>query len=103
MFFPSLVAFMSSKKIIVLVLAKPNAISEWRELIGPTDTRKAKVLTMNTILGCCDWVFYQEEDPECLRARYGHDGTKNALHGSDSLVSADREIKYMFPDSESLF
>lgn len=43
MFFPSLIAFMSSDDIIVLVLAKPNAISDWRECLGPTDARRAKV------------------------------------------------------------
>lgn len=43
MFFPSLVAFMSSSDIIVMVLGKQNAIKEWKELLGPTDSRRAKV------------------------------------------------------------
>ncbi|XP_003390308.1 PREDICTED: nucleoside diphosphate kinase homolog 5-like [Amphimedon queenslandica] len=85
MFFPSLVAFMSSSDIIVMVLAKQNAIKEWKELLGPTDSRRAK-----------------EEEPRSLRACYGHDNTKNALHGSDSEYAADKEIKFMFPDAYSI-
>ncbi|XP_015748137.1 PREDICTED: nucleoside diphosphate kinase homolog 5-like [Acropora digitifera] len=34
-----------------------------------------------------------------LRAIYGTDSTKNALHGSDSYSSAEREIHFFFPDS----
>jgi len=82
MFFPSLIAYMHSDDIISLVLAKPDAISEWRELIGPTSTNRAR-----------------EEAPESLRARYGHDQTRNALHGSDNYHSAEREIKFMFPET----
>lgn len=33
-----------------------------------------------------------------LRALYGSDGTHNATHGSDSTTSAQREIKFYFPD-----
>ncbi len=43
MFFPSLIAFMTSDDIIALVLSKPSAVSEWRALIGPTDSRRAMV------------------------------------------------------------
>lgn len=32
-----------------------------------------------------------------LRALYGTDGTQNATHGSDSPISAAREIKFFFP------
>merc|ERR1712228_403163 len=41
LFFPSLVAYMSSGPIIVLMIAKEAAISYWREL-GPTNTIKAR-------------------------------------------------------------
>ena len=70
-----------SDDIVTLVLAKPDAISEWRELIGPTNSNRAR-----------------EEAPESLRARYGHDQTRNALHGSDNYHSSEREIKFMFPE-----
>jgi nucleoside diphosphate kinase homolog 5 len=41
-FFPSLVAFMTSGPILALVLAKDNAIQQWRELIGPTNSNLAR-------------------------------------------------------------
>ena len=33
-----------------------------------------------------------------LRAIYGTDSQRNALHGSDSLASAEREIHFFFPN-----
>jgi nucleoside-diphosphate kinase len=41
-FFPSLVAFMTSGPIVAMTLAKENAIQQWRELIGPTNSIAAK-------------------------------------------------------------
>ena len=71
----------SSDDIIALVLAKPDAIQEWRDVMGHTNPIRAK-----------------QETPHTLRARYGHDQTRNALHGSDSYLSAEREIKFVFPE-----
>ncbi|XP_013390058.1 nucleoside diphosphate kinase homolog 5 [Lingula anatina] len=82
LFFPSLVAYMSSGPIIVLVLSRDNAISYWRELVGPTNTLKAR-----------------ETHPDSLRAIYGTDDQRNALHGSDSFSNAAREIRFFFSDS----
>ena len=42
LFFASLVAYMSSGPIIALVISRDQAISYWRELIGPTNTIKAR-------------------------------------------------------------
>ncbi|BFZ02758.1 hypothetical protein BsWGS_05797 [Bradybaena similaris] len=81
LFFPSLVAYMSSGPAIVLMIARDQAISYWRELIGPTNTIKAR-----------------QTHPECLRAVYGTDEQRNAVHGSDSFSSAQREIRFFFPD-----
>ncbi|UJR30245.1 hypothetical protein I4U23_017783 [Adineta vaga] len=80
-FFPSLVAFMTSGPIVAMVLAKDNAIQQWRELIGPTNSSVAK-----------------ETHPESIRALYGTNEQKNAVHGSDSAVSAEREIRFFFPN-----
>lgn len=41
-FFPSLMAFMTSGPIVAMVLAKENAIQQWRDLIGPTNSSSAK-------------------------------------------------------------
>jgi len=35
-----------------------------------------------------------------LRAVYGTDDQKNALHGSDVFSAAEREIRFFFPDSK---
>ncbi|XP_059168093.1 nucleoside diphosphate kinase homolog 5-like [Physella acuta] len=80
LFFPSLVAYMSSGPIVALMLARDQAISYWRELIGPTNALKAK-----------------QTHPECLRAIYGTDDQRNALHGSDSFSSSQRELRFFFP------
>ncbi|KAL8592686.1 NME NM23 member 5 [Nucella lapillus] len=82
LFFPSLVAYMSSGPIIALVIARHQAITYWRELIGPTNAIKAR-----------------QTHPDCLRAIYGTDDQRNALHGSDGLSTAQREIRFFFPDS----
>ena len=52
-------------------LVKDGAIKGWRSFIGPTNTQKAK-----------------EEAPGSIRALFGTDGTRNAVHGSDSLESS---------------
>ncbi|CAF1050930.1 unnamed protein product [Rotaria sordida] len=80
-FFPSLVAFMTSAPIVAMILAKENAVQEWRDLIGPTNSNTAK-----------------ETYPDSIRALYGTNEQKNAVHGSDSAVSAEREIRFYFPN-----
>ncbi|XP_011449580.1 nucleoside diphosphate kinase homolog 5-like [Crassostrea angulata] len=82
MFFPSLVAYMSSGPVLAIVIARDQAISYWRELIGPTNALKAR-----------------QTHPDCLRAVYGTDDQRNALHGSDSFSSSEKEIRFFFPDS----
>jgi len=37
-----------------------------------------------------------------LRALFGIDGQRNALHGSDSRLSAEREISLLFPEGRAL-
>jgi nucleoside diphosphate kinase len=81
-FFPSLVAFMSSGPVVAMELAQENAIQVWRDTIGPTDTKKAR-----------------EIQPDSIRALYGSDLQRNAVHGSDSARSAEREIRFFFNQS----
>jgi nucleoside diphosphate kinase len=78
-FYQRLVAFMHSGPIAPLVLEAPNAIDEWRRLIGPTNRQ----LALNAA-------------PDCLRVRFGTSDTQNALHGSDSPDTALREIEFFF-------
>uniref|UniRef100_A0A3Q3EJB1 Nucleoside diphosphate kinase B n=1 Tax=Labrus bergylta TaxID=56723 RepID=A0A3Q3EJB1_9LABR len=82
LFFPSLTAFMSSGPIVALTLARDDAVTHWKSIIGPVNSVKAR-----------------ETHPECLRAKYGTSDLKNGLHGSATFSVAKREIKFMFPNS----
>ncbi|BAF09078.1 probable nucleoside diphosphate kinase 5 [Oryza sativa Japonica Group] len=83
-FFDSLVKYMTSGPVLVMILERPDAISHWRVLIGPTDARKAKI-----------------SNPNSIRAMCGVDSEKNCVHGSDSPQSAAREISFFFGDVRS--
>ncbi|XP_015592420.1 nucleoside diphosphate kinase homolog 5 [Cephus cinctus] len=82
-YFPHLVAYMASGSIIVFVLAKQQAIQDWRMLMGPTKVTEAR--------------FYF---PDSIRAKFGRRGEdfKNAVHGSANREMAEREIHFFFPD-----
>ena len=79
-FYDSLTDFMSSGEILVMVLEKENAISQWREVMGATDPALAK--------------------PGTLRQMYGSSVERNATHGSDSPQTAEWEIDYFFKGKE---
>lgn len=82
-FFSELITFMTSGPIIVQVIEAENAIQHHREMMGATDPKKAL--------------------PGTLRSIFAESITKNAIHGSDSIESAQREISYFFtPDEFSL-
>ncbi|XP_057455052.1 probable nucleoside diphosphate kinase 5 isoform X2 [Lotus japonicus] len=78
-FFPSLIKYMTSGPVLLMVLEKDNAIADWRALMGPTDASKAKIT-----------------HPHSIRAKCGLDTEKNCVHGSDSPKSALREITFFF-------
>ncbi|MFV9997058.1 MAG: nucleoside-diphosphate kinase [Arsenophonus endosymbiont of Dermacentor nuttalli] len=79
-FFDGLVEFMIAGPIMVQVLAGQDAIQRYRDLMGATDPAKALAGT--------------------LRADYADSFTANAVHGSDSVTSAEREIAFFFTDDE---
>lgn len=79
-FFPSLVEFMTSGPVTVQVLEGENAIAMNRELMGATDPQKAAAGT--------------------IRADFAQTVDANAVHGSDSPASAQREIAYFFNTNE---
>lgn len=81
-FFNCLINFMISGRIFVQVLEGSNAIQRNRDIMGSTDPKNALKGT--------------------IRADYGSDCTKNAIHGSDSRISALREICYYF-NNNTLF
>ncbi|OGF97582.1 MAG: nucleoside-diphosphate kinase [Candidatus Glassbacteria bacterium RBG_16_58_8] len=81
-FYASLVEFMSSGSIVVLLLEKENAIQDLREVIGTTDPKKAGKGT--------------------IRADYASSVEKNAIHASDSPETAREEISFFFSKLEAL-
>ena len=79
-FFGELVSFMTSGPVLLLALKGENAVAKNRELMGATDPKKA--------------------DAGTIRAQFGDNVGENAVHGSDSAASADRELKIFFEPSE---
>lgn len=79
-FFGPLVDFMTSGPVIVQVLEGENAIKLNRELMGATNPAEAASGT--------------------IRADFAKSIDANAVHGSDSAVSAAREVAYFFAASE---
>lgn len=79
-FFNDLVAFMTSGPAVVQVLEGEGAILKNRDLMGATNPKEAEAGT--------------------IRADFASSIDANAVHGSDSAASAEREIAYFFNDSE---
>ena len=81
-FFNDLKNFMTSGPVFVQVLEGDNAIQKNRELMGATNPEEAAEGT--------------------IRADFAKSIDANAVHGSDSIESAKREIEYFFSSKEIL-
>jgi nucleoside-diphosphate kinase len=79
-FYQDLVGFMTSGPVVVQVLEGENAIAKNRELMGATNPKEA--------------------DAGTIRADFAASIDANAVHGSDSPESAEREVAYFFQASE---
>jgi nucleoside-diphosphate kinase len=79
-FFGGLTDFMSSGPCVVLCLEAPEAIRQWRDLMGATDPAKAAEGT--------------------LRKEFGASIDNNATHGSDAPETAAFELGYFFRGME---
>lgn len=79
-FFKDLVQFMSSGPVVVMVLEGDEAVSKNRQLMGATDPSKAEKGT--------------------IRADFARSISQNAVHGSDTLQSANEEIPFFFKPNE---
>lgn len=77
-FFGSLVSFMTTGPVLVMVLEGEGAVEKYRKLMGATDPAKAA--------------------PQTIRKVFGESIEANTVHGSDSSASAAREIAYFFPN-----
>ena len=79
-FFKDLVDFMTSGPVVVQVLEGEGAIAKNRELMGATNPKEA--------------------DAGTIRADFASSIDANAVHGSDSPESAEREVSYFFGADE---
>tara|TARA_B100000405_G_scaffold293713_1_gene246192 strand:- start:600 stop:1013 length:414 start_codon:yes stop_codon:yes gene_type:complete len=79
-FFDKLINFMTSGPVVVQVLSGEDAIKTNRELMGNTNPEEAAQGT--------------------IRSDFAESIDANAVHGSDSSESAEREISYFFNESE---
>ena len=79
-FFGDLVKLMTSGPVFTGVLEGEDAIKRWRDLMGPTDSKKAPKGT--------------------VRGEFGTDVEQNASHGSDAPETARLEIAFFFPGVE---
>jgi nucleoside-diphosphate kinase len=77
-FFVGVVEFITSGPVVALVAEGERAIESFRALAGATDPVKAL--------------------PGTIRGDYALQPMHNMVHGSDSLESAEREIKIFFPE-----
>jgi len=75
-FFNTLIEYITSGSVVVMVISGKGVIARARELMGATDSKKAKGGT--------------------IRGDFGADITVNVIHGSDSAESAKREIELFF-------
>ena len=80
-FFEALIKYMTSGPVQVLIIQGEDAISRYRFLMGNTNPKEA--------------------NPGTLRHDFAQSIDANAVHGSDSIESAAREVAYFFPQGLS--
>ena len=79
-FYPEIEQFMSSRPVIALALAGEKVVDRVRELLGPTDSRKAAKGT--------------------IRGDFGTEMMKNVCHASDTVENAKAELGRFFKPGE---
>ncbi|MEO0138643.1 MAG: nucleoside-diphosphate kinase [candidate division WOR-3 bacterium] len=75
-FFNSLVDYITSGMVVGIMLERENAVEKLRELVGATDPKNARLGT--------------------IRAMFGENIERNAVHASDTPQNAERELKFFF-------
>lgn len=79
-FYQSLVTFMTSGPCLPMVLEHADAVAHLRSVIGATDPAEAAQGT--------------------VRRLYAESKERNAIHASDSIENARREVEFFFPEAE---
>jgi nucleoside-diphosphate kinase len=81
-FFPGLVHFITSSPVVAAVFEGPRAVEVARQSMGQTDPAQAA--------------------PGTIRGDFGLEISRNVIHGSDSVASAEHEISLFFSAGELL-
>ena len=81
-FYPEIETFMKSRPVIMLALQGEDVVKRVRDLLGPTDSRKAPKGT--------------------IRGDFGTDMMKNVVHASDSVDNGLAELARFFKADELL-
>ncbi len=79
-FFRDLIDYITSTPIVAMVFEGVGAVEKIRRITGATDPAKA--------------------DKGTIRKDFGLDIQRNAVHGSDSIETAEKEIKLFFAEDE---
>lgn len=79
-FYPEIEAFMSRRPVIMVALQGENVVQRVRDLLGPTDSRKAAKGT--------------------IRGDFGTDMMVNVVHASDSVENGRAELARFFQPAE---
>ncbi|MSU46865.1 MAG: nucleoside-diphosphate kinase [Lacunisphaera sp.] len=79
-FYSEIEAFMGSRPVIIMALQGDNIVQKVRDLLGPTDSRKAAKGT--------------------IRGDFGTEMMKNVVHASDSVANAKLELARFFQPEE---
>ena len=77
-FYESLVSYITSGEVCALVIEGDNVVTKVRKINGATDPLDADMGT--------------------IRGRFAISKSENTVHSSDSVESAEREIKIWFPE-----
>ncbi len=81
-FYPEIEQFMSSRPVLMIALQGDDVVQRVRDLLGPTDSRKAAKGT--------------------IRGDFGTEMMKNVVHASDSVENGVAEIARFFKPEEIL-
>ena len=84
-FYKSLIDYMTSGPVIIKIFKGENAIASLRTIMGATIPSEAKEGTIRNLYA----------NFEAVNGTY-----QNAIHGSDSKESAEREINFFFSKNE---
>ena len=79
-FYPDLIAFMTSDRIVALVLERHNAVRRLREIVGSTNPAEAAEGT--------------------IRKDLASNTQTNVVHASDSSANAEKEVSFFFRNEE---